>query len=212
VIILNIPDIIIHVNDKLRNGYSIAKIERELDFGKDTLRKKLNRADYFYDKNSGQFIFRGNTDTTQKITHTDKNEVNNIKRHTENKVITHNETHNTTHNNTAKSTSSENNNHKTQNITLSEKPPITQPNNTELTQPKMQRAFTDEDFNILFEIIDNYKLKKNNIDIPRDDSDVTTRSFRSYKTVLDAFSKHCKDNQLNQKDAIADALISYMSK
>ena len=62
---------------------------------------------------------------------TDENEVNNIKRHTESKVITNDVTHNTTHNNTAKNTSSENNNHITQNITLSEKPPITQPNNTE---------------------------------------------------------------------------------
>lgn len=96
--ILNIPDIIIHVNDKLRNGYSIAKIERELNFGKDTLRKKLNRENYWYDKTSKQFIFKDNTDTTQNITHTAKNEVNNIKRHTENKVITNDATHNTKYN------------------------------------------------------------------------------------------------------------------
>lgn len=211
-IILNIPDIIIHVNDKLRNGYSIAKIERELGFGKDTLRKKLNRSNYWYDKTSGQFIFKDNTDTTQNITHTAKDEANTIKRHTEDVVITHDTTHKITHDNTTKNTSSENNNYKTQNITLSEKSPITQPNNTELTHQKSQRAITDEDFEILFEIIDNYKLKKNNISIPRNDADVTTRSFRSYKTVFDSFSIYCKDNELNQKDAIAEALISYMSK
>lgn len=210
--ILNIPDIIVHVNDKLKNGYSIIKIERELNFGKDTLRKKLNRADYFYDKNSGQFIFKGNTDTTQEITHTEKNEVKNIKRHTEDVVITHDTTYNTTHNNTAKNNNSENNNHITHDLTLSEKPPITQSNNTKSTHQKIQRVITDEDFEILFEIIDNYKLKKNNTNIPRENADVTTRSFRSYKTVFDSFSAYCKDNDINQKDAIADALISYMSK
>lgn len=70
----------------------------------------------------------------------------------------------------------------------------------------------DEDFNILFEIIDNYKLKKNTITVFREDSDVVTRSFRSYKTVLDMFSKYCKDNELVQKDAVADALTMFMSK
>lgn len=161
-IILNIPDTILHVNSKLKDGYSIAKIERELNFGKDTLRKKLNRANYWYDKNLNQFILQDNTDITQSITHTEKTS-------------------------------------------------ITQSDNTDLTHKKTQRAFTDEDFNIMFEIIDNYKSKKNNINIPREDSDVTTRSFRSYKSVLDMFAKYCKDNEINQKDAIADALISYMS-
>lgn len=210
--ILNIPDTITHVNSKLKAGYSIVKIERELSFGKATLRKKLNRADYFYDKILNQFIFQGNTDITQDITHTAKNEVENVKRYTENKVITNNATPNITHDEMGNINNSENNRHQTQNITLTEKPPVTQTDNTDLTHKKTQRAITDEDFNILFEIIDNYKLKKNNINIPREDSEVITRSFRSYKSILDKFATYCKDNQLNQKDAIADALISYMSK
>nr|WP_312289502.1 hypothetical protein [Clostridium chromiireducens] len=209
---MNIPDTITHVNSKLKAGYSIAKIERELSFGKDTLRKKLNRADYFYDKILNQFIFQGNTDITQDITHTAKNEVENVKRYTENKVITNNATPNITHDKMGNIRNSENNRHQTQNITPTEKPPVTQTDNTDLTHKKTQRAITDEDFNILFEIIDNYKLKKNNINIPREDSEVTTRSFRSYKSILDKFATYCKDNQLNQKDAIADALVSYMSK
>ena len=85
------------------------------------------------------------------------------------------------------------------------------PEHTNSTE-KSQRAFTDEEFNILFEIIHNYKLKKNNTNILREDSDVITRSFRSYKSILDMFANYCKDNELNQKDAIADALILYMSK
>lgn len=211
-IILNIPDTIRHVNSKLKDGYSIAKIERELNFGKDTMRKKLNRANYWYDKTLNQFIFQDNTNITQSITHTEKNEIKSTERYTEKQVITNNITPNITHEKVGKNNNSENNKHQTQYITHTEKPPITQPDNTDLTHKKTQRAITDEDFNILFEIIDNYKLKKNNINIPREDSDVTTRSFRSYKSVLDMFAKYCKDNEVNQKDAIADALISYMSK
>lgn len=209
---LNIPDTIINVNNKLKNGYSIAKIERELNFGKDTLRKKLNRANYWYDKNLNQFILGYNTDATQNTTHTEQKENECIKRHTEIKAITNNIAPNTTYNTLYKNNISVNNTNQTQDTTLTEKQPITQAGNTILTQEKSQRVFTDEDFNVLFEMIDNYKIKKNNINIPKENSEVVTRSFRSYKSIFDMFAKYCKDNELNQKDAIAEALISYISK
>lgn len=164
---------IVYVNNSLNEGYSIVKIEKELNYGKDTLRKKINRAGFQYDKALKKFIFDANTVVTQDITHA------------ENNIITK---------------------------------PITQSNNTNVTQPSSPRAFTDEDFKILFKIIDDYKSKddctsKNeNIVIPKNDSEITTRSFRSYKNVFDSFSEYCKDNSLNQKDAIADALISYISR
>ena len=56
---------------------------------------------------------------------------------------------------------------------------------------------------ILFKIIDEYKSKdqinKTTIVIPNNDSEVITRSFRSYKSVLDSFAEYCKDNGLTQK-------------
>lgn len=175
---MTMEETIAYVNDKLKKGYSIAKVERELKFGKDTLRKKLNRTGYMYNKNLNQFILDDNTNTTQHITYAEKNNIT--------KPIT-------------------------QHITHTEKQSITQSNNTHVTQPS-PRAFTDEDFNILFELIDNYKAKKKTIVIPKNDSEITTRSFRSYKNVFDSFSEYCKNNNLNQKDAIAEALISYISK
>lgn len=51
--ILNLVD---YVNKKLHEGLSTAKIEKEMQLGKDTLRKKLNRAGYKYNKNSKQYI------------------------------------------------------------------------------------------------------------------------------------------------------------
>ena len=217
---------IIYVNDKLKEGCSIAKVERELKFGKDTLRKKLNRADYKYNKTLNQFILDDNTNATQNITHAEKdiekksksneNEINTDMGHTEKSVITHNITNSITHKATHQKMdidiNSEIENNITQSITHTEKTPITQIDNTDITHPQSPRAFTDEDFNTLFEIIDNYKSKQKNIVISKDDSEITTRSFRSYKSVFDSFSEYCKSNNLNQKDAVADALMSYISK
>lgn len=216
---------IIYVNNKLKEGYSIAKVERELNFGKDTLRKKINRVNYKYDKTLNQFIFDDNTNATQDITHTEKdihkksksneNEINTDMGHAEKSVITNSITHKITHSEIGKHNDSQIENNITQSITHTEKPSITQSNNTNVTHAN-DRALTDEDFKILFEIIDIYKAKENNksntITITKDDSEITTRSFRSYKNIFDLFSEYCKNNSLNQKDAIADALISYISK
>ena len=224
---MNMDETAVYVNDKLKYGSSITKVEKELNYGKDTLRKKLNRAGYIYDKSLKKFILDDKINithtTTQDITHTEKNivdkhtsnknNINSDKRHAEKDVITNSITHKKTQSEIAKDVDSEIDYILTQNITHTEEEHVTQNNNTSITQ---HRAFTDEDFNILFEIIDNYKskgdIKEKNITIPKDDSEITTRSFRSYKKVFDSFSKYCKDNELNQKDAIAEALISYISK
>jgi len=189
---MNIDETATYVNKRLREGYSTAKTERELNYGKDTLRKKLNRANYFFHKDKNEFIL-DNTNTT----HTEEI----IK----DKPIT--QTHNTniTHDNPS------NNNKDT--ITQPEDEVITQNDNTKITQP---RAFTDEDFNILFQIIDEFKYKTQIVDkpmeIPTDNSDLTTRSFRSYKSVFESFSSFCKENKLQQKDAVAEALLTFISK
>lgn len=185
---MNMEETVLYVNEKITQGYSIAKAERELNYGKDTLRKKFNRAGYNYDKTLKKFILDVNTNSTQTITHAE-NKITN-------KPITQNITQPITHSKTSETNA-------TQSITQG------------ITQPK-DRALTDADFKILFDIIDMYKSKENNnsaiATIVRDDSDLTTRSFRSYKNVFDLFSKYCKDNSLNQKDAIADALLSFISK
>lgn len=199
-IILTIEETIIYVNEKLKEGYSIAKVERELKFGKDTLRKKLNRSYYKYNKTLNQFILDVNTDATQNITYAEKEIIVNPK---SNKI----------RNKTAVNSAEKDviTNSITQNITRTEKTSITQNDNTYTTQSSSPRAFTDEDFNILFELIDAYKSKKKPIVIPKDDSEITTRSFRSYKSVFNSFSEYCKTNNLNQKDAIAEALLTYIS-
>lgn len=57
---ISIIELLEYVNKKLREGSSISKVERELKLGKDTLRKKLNRANYIYDKKDKQFKINNN--------------------------------------------------------------------------------------------------------------------------------------------------------
>lgn len=49
-------EIVEYVNKNLKEGLSTAKIEQGLKVGKDTLRKKLNRNNYFYNKELNQYI------------------------------------------------------------------------------------------------------------------------------------------------------------
>lgn len=53
---MEILDLVDYVNKKLTEGFSTAKIEKEMQLGKDTLRKKLNRAGYKFNKDLKQYI------------------------------------------------------------------------------------------------------------------------------------------------------------
>ena len=66
----NIEQLVKYVNINLKKGESITKLERALGLGKDTLRKKLNRANYKFNKELKAFVLDNNTEVTQdNITH-----------------------------------------------------------------------------------------------------------------------------------------------
>jgi len=55
---LDIDKLVHFINAKLQDGYSTAEIERKiLKVGKDTARKKLNRANYVYNKELNQYEY-----------------------------------------------------------------------------------------------------------------------------------------------------------
>ena len=169
------------VNQQLKEGSSISTIERELNFGKDTLRRKLNRAGYKYSKERKRFLF--DQELYEKF-----NSYTKANKSAENTTVNTKET--------------------TENVTPKEVEHI---KNTEITQEN-KRALTDEDFEILLRMIDDYKLKEKSetLRYEKDDNTVITRSFRSYKGVLDNFANFCKKNNLAQKDALADAIMLFM--
>lgn len=63
-----IKDQVEFVNEKLKNGLSITKVEKELKLGKDTLRKRLNKQGYRYNKESKQFEFDSDFKPTKQQT------------------------------------------------------------------------------------------------------------------------------------------------
>lgn len=65
--IIDIEDIAKVVNKRLREGLSTGQIEKEMKVGKDTLRKKLNRANYRYNKDLKQYELISNTDVTSNV-------------------------------------------------------------------------------------------------------------------------------------------------
>ena len=64
---IGIEDIAKVVNEKLKEGLSTAQIEKEMKVGKDTLRKKLNRANYRYNKDLKQYELVSNTEVTVSV-------------------------------------------------------------------------------------------------------------------------------------------------
>ena len=52
----NILELVEYVNKGLREGNSVTQIEKNKNVGKDTIRKKLNRAGYYLNKKYNQFI------------------------------------------------------------------------------------------------------------------------------------------------------------
>lgn len=80
---IEVKDIVKVVNEKLKEGLSTAQIEKEMKVGKDTLRKKLNRGNYRYNKELKQYELISNTNMgqgviTQKNIDITKSEKNNV--------------------------------------------------------------------------------------------------------------------------------------
>ena len=75
------------VNQYLSEGLSISGIEKIKGFGKDTLRKKLRKLNYKYDRKQKLYILDSgnNTKTTDNIKNKVINNTNNIKNNTNNK-------------------------------------------------------------------------------------------------------------------------------
>lgn len=157
------------VNNQLKEGKSITEIEKEFGFGKDTLRKKLRKLNYKFDRKHKLYVLdiENNTKTTDN---------------TKNKVI--NNTHNIKNN-------TNNKNESRRAITI----------------------FNENEIKTLKEMIKIYENKKIEIEnVDYENSKIVVRSFRSYEKILDTFASFCKQNELNQKDAIATALSDFMKK
>ncbi|MEG2364726.1 MAG: hypothetical protein RSC26_14600 [Terrisporobacter sp.] len=77
---IGVKDIANVVNEKLKEGLSTAQIEKEMKVGKDTLRKKLNRGNYRYNKELKQYELISNTDIIQGVITQKNNDITNYEK------------------------------------------------------------------------------------------------------------------------------------
>lgn len=224
---------IVDINKKLKSGLSIAKLERELGYGKDTLRKKLNRAGYSYNKTLKQYVTQENTESVilkeKDITHsTTKCYKNNKTVYNSNikQEVDSLELQKFKELDVIEKIELVNNLTKGQkNLKEIEKeigftnigrymPPEARWDGANKIYKLIGGQFSEEEVIILKEIIKNYKLQeKEKINVSElKDKTITTRSFRSYKEIMDNFAKYCKEKKLNQGEALAVALMDFINK
>lgn len=243
----NIDELVVYVNTELKNGLSTASIEKKLNVGKDTIRKKLNRANYRYNKELNQYITQDNTgiikdetqitqDNTKYITHENTesykikkdiyNNKNNIIMEEENMEIQAFKELNITEkidmiNNLTQGKKNLKDVEEQLGFTNVGKymdKNLCFWNGTTKTYEliKKEGQFSVDEVAILKEVIKNHNLQQDiknllNIDDLKDKT-ITTRSFRSYKEVMDGFATYCKENKLNQAECLAIALLDFIKK
>lgn len=197
---INIEDIVQLVNTKLSDGASISSIERELKLGKDTLRKKLNRSGYKFSKEQKKFLFEGISEN-KNTSSNNKSQIN-VSNH-KLSMFEHKSNPNVTQTlNEPKCNS---------NVTqVNEQLKSKEIENKE--ENKNTQILTEHQFKTLTKMIEEYELKEKEktIEYKKDKDDVISRSFRSYRNVLDDFAAFCKKKDLTQREAVADAFILFM--
>lgn len=208
------------INEYLKQGNSIATYEKENGYGKDTLRKWLNKRGYKYNRKEKSYVLQNVTDSVIK---NNEGAYNKTKEDLKTKEVPN------------KMTLSEFKKLKTKekveliNQFADGKMTLNQiaknhlgftnvskyiPQNEAywdgaLKKYRLINSFSDEDYIVLQDMIKCYKNKKE-ITENEFEGEITVRSVRTYKNVLDDFAKYCKDNNLKQTEAFAQALKNYM--
>lgn len=209
------------INLYLKNGGTISGYEREKGYGKDTIRKKMKRLGYSYNKGLKQFVLQ---DVTQKVIQ---------------KVIKNDESAYSIKSNKKECTK----------MTLEEFKKLSTKEQIDFVNQyadgekslkeiekehftfknigmyinraegywdgKLKRfiyiqpPFPVEDLEILKELVGNYKLSKE-LQL-EENPEIVLKSIRTHKKTLDKFTEYCTNKKLKQQDVIAIALEQYMA-
>lgn len=210
------------INNYLKNGGTISAFEREKGFGKDTVRKKINRLGYSYNKALKQFV----TQTATQKSNT--------------KVIKNNESAYPKESNKKECKKMELADFK--NLSAKEQVDfVNQFANGKRTLKEIEREyfsfkniglyinrseaywngklkkfimiepknnFNEEEIKILKEIINNHKINKE-IEFKKND-EIVLKSIRAHKSSLDKLADYCKKNKLKQQDILSLAIEQYI--
>lgn len=231
----DITQLVTQVNTKYQDGFtSLAKIEKELGYGKDSIRQRLSRNGYIFNKELKQYVLQDNTTTTQTT------ELNNT---IDNTMCYKNEedTYNPVDNNTGgtKMTLAEFKDLDTKeqveyinkfadgkkNLKDIEKEHFTFTNVNKyinraeaywsgeqkkyiLIEHNEQYIFTEKEIMFIKNLYKQHTITQDNTN----EEELITRSIRIDKTTIDNFAKYCKDNNIKQSTALKIALQNFMQK
>lgn len=56
-----------YINDKLKEGYSLTKISKELGIGRSTITDRFNKINYFYSKDSNKYIYNDSVTDVESV-------------------------------------------------------------------------------------------------------------------------------------------------
>ena len=208
------------INNYLKNGGTISAFEREKGFGKDTVRKKINRLGYSYNKALKQFVTQ---DVTQKSnTKVIKNSESAYPKESNKKECKKMELADFKKMNTKEQIDFVNqfcDGKKT--LKQIEKEYFNFTNiGSYIDRMKgfwdgnikrfvyIQPQFNQEDLDILKELVNNHRLAKK-IELNKED-EIVLRSVRAYKSSLDKLTDYCKKNKVQQQDILSLAIEQYI--
>ena len=208
------------INNYLKNGGTISAFEREKGFGKDTVRKKINRLGYSYNKALKQFVTQ---DVTQKSnTKVLKNSESAYPKESNKKECKKMELADFKKMNTKEQIDFVNqfcDGKKT--LKQIEKEYFNFTNiGSYIDRMKgfwdgnikrfvyIQPQFNQEDLDILKELVNNHRLAKK-IELNKED-EIVLRSVRAYKSSLDKLTDYCKKNKVKQQDILSLAIEQYI--
>lgn len=212
------------VNKKYAEGYTtLSKIEKELGFGKDSVRQRLKRNGYAYNKTLNKFVlldnticYKNNKDTynpvskttggIKKMTLTDfkklstTEQVNLINKYCNGeKTLTEIEKEYFTFTNIGKYINREEaywNGDKKKYILIKQK----------------QEIFTEEEIMFVKQLYKQHTITQSITQETTAKENLITRSVRVDKSVIDKFSQYCKDNNIKQSTALRVAMENFMQK
>lgn len=189
---MEIEDLVAYVNEELKKGLSTSKIEKNMKVGKDTIRKKLNRAGYAYNTVLQQYVLKGSMANIEPLTQ--KNTKSYEQHEIRDNTISDSEVRKDT----------------TQGNTMCYEKPITRENTDSYD---MDNLFTNEEIAALKQLAKQYIRSQIEFNVEElQDKEIITRSFRSYKEMFNKFANYCKKNNINQVKAVAIALQDFINK
>lgn len=208
------------LNEYLKQGNSIKNFEKENGYGKDTLRKWLNRNGYRYNRKEKIYMLQN---VIESVIKNDSSAYNEIDEEFKNKGSAEKMTLEEFKKLKTKEKVEFINGFADGEMKLNDiaKRHLTFTNISKYIPKeeaywdgaerkyKLIKTFTDEEFKVLQDIIACYKNKQK-LNGNEFEGEVVVRSVRTYKNTLDQFAEYCKNNNLKQVDALAQALKNFM--